>query len=232
MRRLTMAGLMTMAILGVVGTQEAAAQQQISFSVGGFSPNSATSRVNGDVLVGDLDFLAFRVSDFSGPLVGAEYLTALGDHFDAGFGVGFFQRTVPTVYTNLVNANGSDIQQDLKLRVIPFTASVRWLPMGHHNGIEPYIGAGVGVFNYRYSEIGDFVASDNVTIINGSFVGSGTATGPVILGGVRVPVGVWGVGGEIRYQSASGNLPADQGFAGSKIDLGGLTYTFTINIRF
>ncbi|HEX3645408.1 MAG TPA: hypothetical protein VHT95_07355 [Vicinamibacterales bacterium] len=230
MRRLTTA-LMTVAILGLVGTQEASAQQQISFSVGGFSPRSETSRVDGDVLVGDLDFLAFRIGDFSGPLFGAEYLTALGDHFDAGVGVGFYQRTVPTVYNDFVNANGSEIQQDLQLRVVPFTASVRWLPMGHHNGIEPYIGAGVGVFNYRYSETGQFLATDG-SIFRGNFVGSGTATGPVILGGVRVPVGSWGVGGELRYQSASGNLPADQDFAGSKIDLGGLTYTFTINIRF
>jgi hypothetical protein len=231
MRRLTTAALMTVAILGLVGTQEASAQQQISFSVGGFSPRSETSRVNGDVLVGDLDFLAFRIGDFSGPLFGAEYLTALGDHFDAGVGVGFYQRTVPTVYNDFVNANGSEIQQDLQLRVVPFTASVRWLPMGHHNGIEPYIGAGVGVFNYRYSETGQFLATDG-SIFRGNFVGSGTATGPVILGGVRVPVGSWGVGGELRYQSASGNLPADQDFAGNKIDLGGLTYTFTINIRF
>ena len=222
MRRLTTAGLMTVAILGLVGIQEASAQQQISFSVGGFSPRSETSRDPADVLVADLDFLAFRISDFSGPVVGAEYLTALGDHFDAGLGVSFYQRTVPTVYTDFVNANGSEINQNLQLRIVPFTATVRWLPMGHHNGIEPYIGAGVGVFSYRYSETGQFLANDG-TIFNGNFVGSGTATGPVILGGLRVPVGPWAVGGELRYQSATGNLQADQNFAGSKIDLGGLT---------
>jgi hypothetical protein len=231
MRRLMTAGLMTVAILGLVGTREASAQQQVSFSIGGFSPRPADGRVGGDVLVADLDFLSFAVGDFSGPLVGAEYLTALGDHFDAGLGVGFYQRTVGTVYNDFVNANGSEIQQDLKLRVVPFTASVRWLPMGHHNGIEPYIGAGVGVFRYRYSETGQFLATDG-SIFQGNFVGSGTATGPVILGGVRVPLGSWGVGGELRYQSASGTLPADQDFAGSKIDLGGLSYTFTINVRF
>jgi hypothetical protein len=106
------------------------------------------------------------------------------------------------------------------------------LGVGFYGPVQPYIGAGVGVFNYRYSETGDFVSSDNVTIINDSFVGSGTATGPLIVGGVRVPVGTWGVGGELRYQSATGTLPADQGFAGTKIDLGGLTFSFTINIRF
>jgi hypothetical protein len=231
MRRLTTAGLMTMAILGFIGTPMASAQQQVSLSVGGFSPRSETGRTADDVLVNNLDFLAFRISDFSGWVFGGEYLIALGNNFDAGFGVGYYQRTVPTVYNDFVNANGTEIEQDLRLRVVPFTASVRWLPMGHHNGVEPYIGAGVGVFNYRYSETGQFLATDG-SIFRGDFVGSGTATGPVILGGVRVPVGSWGVGGELRYQSATGSLPADQDFSGSKIDLGGLTYTFTINIRF
>ena len=192
MRRLATAGVMTMAILGFIGTPVASAQQQVSFSVGGFSPRSETSRTTDDVLVNNLDFLAFRVSDFSGWVFGGEYLIGLGNNFDAGFGVGYYQRTVPTVYNDFVNANGTEIEQDLRLRVVPFTASVRWLPMGHHNGVEPYVGAGVGVFNYRYSETGQFLATDG-SIFNGNFVGSGTATGPVILGGVRVPVGSFGV---------------------------------------
>ena len=52
----------------------------------------------------NLDFLAFTVSDFSGRLFGGEYLVGLGDYFDAGLGVGFYQRTVPTVYTDFVNS--------------------------------------------------------------------------------------------------------------------------------
>ena len=231
MRRFITAGLVTVVVLGVVHTPVASAQQQISFSVGGFSPRSEDARASGDVLVKNLDFLAFRISDFSAPLIGAEYLVGLGDNFDAGLGVGFFQRSVPTVYTDFTNKNGSEIEQTLKLRVVPLTASVRWLPLGHHNGVEPYIGAGVGVFNYRYSESGQFLATDK-SIFRGTFVGNGTATGPVILGGIRVPVGSWGVGGELRWQSATGNLPKDQDFAGNKIDLGGLTYSFTINVRF
>jgi len=215
----------------------ASAQQWVSINVGGFVPRPADARgdtVNGqsnDVLVNNMDFLAFTIKDFNGPTIGGEYLVGLGNRFEGGLGIGLYSRTVPTVYNDFVNANGTEITQDLKLRIVPFTATVRFLPMGRHNGIEPYIGAGVGVFNYRYSETGQFLATDG-SIFRGNFVGSGTATGPVILGGIRVPVGSWGVGGELRYQAASGKLPADQDFAGSKIDLGGLTYTFTINIRF
>jgi outer membrane protein W len=231
MRRVITASLLALMVLGIFGSPVASAQQQISFSVGGFSPRAEDARTSSDVLVNNLDFLAFRISDFGGPLFGAEYLAGLGNNFDAGLGIGFYQRSVPTVYTDFTNSNGTEIEQTLKLRVVPFTATVRWLPLGHHNGVEPYIGAGVGVFNYRYSESGQFLATDS-SIFRGTFVGSGTATGPVILGGIRVPVGSWGVGGELRYQSAEGKLPADQDFSGSKIDLGGITYTFTINIRF
>jgi outer membrane protein W len=235
MRRLITSGLVALAVLGVFGAGAASAQQQLVISLGGFSPRAQDARSSGDVLVGDRQFLDFNIGDLSGPAIGGEWLVNLGDNFEAGLGIGFYQRSTPAVDRLSSFSNGDPIVADLKLRVIPFSATVRYLPIGHHGPVQPYIGGGVGVFNYRYSETGDFVSSDNVSIINGSFVGSGTATGPVILGGVRIPVGAWGVGGEIRYQSATGNLPSDQGFAGGpspRIDLGGITYTFTINVRF
>ena len=82
MRRLISASLLALVVLGIFGTGVASAQQQVSFSVGGFSPRSEDARTNSDVLVNNLDFLAFRISDFSGPLFGAEYLTTLGNNFD------------------------------------------------------------------------------------------------------------------------------------------------------
>ena len=52
------------------------------------------------------------------------------------------------------------------------------------------------------------------------------------MGGVALPVGSWAVGFEVRYQSAQGELPDDQGFAGRKIDLGGFNYLATFKVRF
>ncbi|MBI3493489.1 MAG: hypothetical protein HY047_17165 [Acidobacteria bacterium] len=222
---------------GIVVPSVASAQQWVSINVGGFAPRSADARgdttkgQSNDVLVNNLDFLAFNIKDFNAATIEGEYLVGLGDKFEGGLGIGVYSRTVPTVYTDFVNSNGSEITQDLKLRIVPFTATVRFLPLGHHNGIEPYLGAGVGVMNWRYSETGQFLATDK-TIFSGNYVGSGSATGPVILGGVQLPVGSWGVGGEIRYQSAEGTLPSDQGFAGTKIDLGGFNYLFTVRFRF
>jgi hypothetical protein len=209
----------------------ASAQQSLNFSVGGFVPRGEDGRDRDDVLVNNLDFLAFNIKDFSGATVGAEWLTSLGDKFEAGLGTGYYARTVPTVYLDFVNSNGTEIEQDIKLRVVPFTATVRFLPMGHGNGIEPYIGGGVGVLAWRYSETGQFLATDS-SIFRGNFVAKGSASGPLILGGIRIPVGAWGLGFEARHQSGEGKIPAEDDFAGTKIDLGGFTYNFTVHVRF
>ena len=221
-------------VTGFVATPVASAQQSLNLYVGGFAPRSEDARIGDDVLVQNRDFLSFNINDFNGGTVGGEWLVALGDKFDAGLGLGFYQRTVPTVYTNFVNNDGSEIQADLKLRIVPFTATVRFLPFGHHSAIQPYIGVGAGAFRWRYSETGQFVdfTDPKRTIFRGNFVGRGSAAGPVVLGGVSVPIGSTAIGGEIRYQSAEANLPSDLGFAGSKIDLGGFAYLLTFNIRF
>ena len=235
MRRLITTGLVAFVVLGVVGARPAAAQQQLVISLGGFSPRAEDGRTAGDVLVANRQFLDFNIGELSGPTIGGEWLVALGDNFDAGVGVGFYQRSTPSFDRFSTFSTGAEIVADLKLRVVPMSATVRFLPLGHNGPAQPYIGAGVGVFAWRYSETGDFVASDGKAIIHDSFSGGGTATGPVILGGIRVPVGSWGIGGELRYQKAVGDLPTNQGFAGGaspKIDLGGITYAFTLNFRF
>lgn len=242
MRRLVFAAVVALGV-GVWATPAASAQQMMNFYIGGFTPRSEDARVDNDVLVNDIfiDRLAFNVSDFGAAQVGAEYLVALGDLFEAGLGVGYQQRSVHSVYADVVNDATdppSEIEQTLRLRIVPFTATVRFLPLGHHAPVQPYIGGGVGVFAWRYSETGDFVFADG-TVRPGNFVGSGGTTGPMVLGGVRVPIGGWGLGGEIRWQSASGDLPSDQPFVSDdrfsgpvKIDLGGFTYLFTVNVRF
>ena len=227
MRRLILA---VSAVVLLVPTV-ASAQQSLNFSVGGFVPRGEDGRDRDDVLVNNLDFLAFNIKDFSGATVGAEWLASLGDKFEAGLGTGYYARTVPTVYLDFVNVNGTEIEQDIKLRVVPFSATIRFLPLGHHNGIEPYIGGGVGVLAWRYSETGEFLATDS-SIFRGNFVTKGSASGPLILGGIRVPVGNWGIGFEARHQSGEGTIPAEDDFAGTKIDLGGFTYNFTVNVRF
>jgi hypothetical protein len=115
--------------------------------------------------------------------------------------------------------------------MVPISFTVRALPLGQSNPFQPYFGVGLNVVNWRYSESGDFIDfNNNREIFRDSFVASGSATGPVVLGGIRFGGQTLTAGGEIRYSAAKADLPSD--FAGNKIDLGGWTYNFTMGVRF
>jgi len=212
-------------------------RQAIGFTIGGFFPRGADVRDKDDTILANLDDLAFEVNDFNNVTFGGEYLFAISEFLEGGVGIGYYSQTVNSVYANFVNTNGSEIEQDLKLRIVPITATVRFLPIGRTAAVQPYVGGGLGIFNWRYSEIGDFVDfTDNSVFSNRSnpFVADGTSFGPVVLGGVRFPIGdALMIGGELRYQWATGTTGGlDKGFLGEKIDLGGTTANFTIHFRF
>ena len=243
MRRL-MLSLMAMSVVGAFfATPTASAQQSVNFFVGGFVPAPIDSRgninggVSNDVIVNNLNFLSFRFDRFDGVTFGGEYLVGIGDFIDAGASIGYYQQTVPATDINFNNPNGSPIIADLKLRIVPFTATARVLPLGHRAPIVPYVGGGIAVYGWRYSESGQFVdytppVGRNPPTFNATFVGSGSAVGPVVLGGVRVPIGPMAPGFEVRWQGGKGDLPSNQSFSATKIDLGGINYLFTFEIRF
>ena len=206
----------------------------VGFGVGYFSLRGEDSRADDDVLLNDLPSLAFDIGDFNGAVFDGEWLVGVSDYLEAGVGLGFYQRTVPSVYRDFQNANGTEIEQDLKLRVVPFTATVRFLPMGRGAAVEPYVGVGLGVNRWRYSETGEFVDFSDDTIFRARYIADGTASGPVVLGGLRAPVGdAWTVGGELRWHRAEGEIDVvESGLLGSTIDLGGLTASFKVHLRF
>ncbi len=242
MRRFPVA-LSAVLVFGWLAVAPASAQQSLNLWVGGFVPQSKDARgttrhgVGDDVLVNNLDctqcFL-FDINDFNGVTVGGEWLFGMGRWLEGGLGIGLYSKTVASTYAHFVDADGSEVEQDLKLRIVPLSATVRLLPLGHDGPVQPYVGGGVAAFAWRYSETGEFIdfGGPRRAIEPGTFIGSGTSAGPLVLGGLRVPIGAFAVGGEVRYQAAQGKLPADEGFAGSRIDLGGFDYLFVVNIRF
>jgi hypothetical protein len=231
MRRLTVAsGLL--ALIGLFAPATSYAQQTVTFYVGGIETPDWNGRQNTDVLLNNTDFLAFDIGKFSGPTIGGEYMVGVGEFVDVGGGVGYYSQTVPSVYTDYVNSDGSEIRQDLGLRMVPFTATVRVMPFGRSAPVQPYFGAGAAIINWRYSESGEFVDFTDGAIFRDTFKATGTSTGPVILGGLRVVLGAWSVGGEVRWQDAKGDLPRDMGFAGETVDLGGWNYLATFSLHF
>jgi hypothetical protein len=229
LKRLPLAFVLACAAL-VAEAPSALAQQTVNFSLGYFSVRGEDARVAGDVLNANRSFLTFDVSEMSGAAAGGEWLVPIGEYLEGGAGISFTRRTIPTVYTRFTDRDGSEIAQKLRLRTVPVAFTFRVLPLGQRRGFQPYVGGGLGVINWRYSESGEFIDFRDRSVFRNSYVKSGTQTGPIALGGIRFAGDTASSGFEVRYQSASGDL--DNRFAASKIDLGGWTYQFTVGMRF
>ena len=231
-----------MVLLGLLVTAAPVQAQDHGFSVslGYFAPRGQDGRVSGDVLNAnrciDTDFvcepLLFDVDDFGGATIGGEYLLGIGKYVEAGVGVGFQQQTVSSIYEFVTRPDNSEIEQDLKLRIVPLTATLKFVPTGRDARFQPYIGAGIAALFWNYSETGEFVDPVTSDIFRDSFSADGTDVAPVIFGGLRAPVGAsMMLGGEVRFQKADTELPADD-FLGDRLDLGGLTFQANLTWRF
>jgi hypothetical protein len=227
--------LAAVVMVGLFNANTASAQQTLNFSLGYFGVRGEDARVDGDALVVNRDLYLFDFSDFNSVAFGAEWLAPLGDFVEVGAGIGFSNRSVDTIYEDLVRPDGSEIEQALKLRIVPITGSIRLLPLGRNNAFQPYVGGGIGIYNWRYSETGEFVdlrPGFGQEIFRDSYVATGTSVGPVAVFGARFLAGSnMTIGGEVRYQKAEGDLDEND-FLGPKIDLGGFHYVATFGIRF
>jgi hypothetical protein len=229
MHRVVVAVMLALAVTAGLPAP-ASAQQTVTVQLGAFLPKGEDGRVDGDVLVVNRQYLLFDFGDFNGFLVSGDWSVALGEYLEAGAGFGYYQSTVPTIYADWVNESGAEIQQDLKMRIMPLTAVVKILPLGAQRAFQPYVGAGLGVYFWRYSETGEFLADDG-SIFRDSFAQSGTSVGPVAVFGLRGRVSPAAlIGMEGRYQWGSADLSQD--FLGSKLDLGGFSILATFGYRF
>ena len=210
----------------------ALAQQSLALNIGHFGVRGTDARVDDDVLLENLNLFSFDPAGLDSVTFGGEWLIALGDHVEAGVGVGFMRGSAPSTYTDFVNDDGTEILQDFHLQMVPITGTVRLFPLGD-TAVRPYVGGGIGLFMWRYSEVGEFIDFYDYSVFRDRFVASGADIGTVVLGGVRVPFGdSLAAGVEVQYQRATGRVGVDEGFLAERIDLGGLTTRFTFQIEF
>jgi hypothetical protein len=251
MKRLMWAAgaLTALAIMGAPSVASAQIDQLIGVNAGGFFPRTS-GRAFGDVLGTNLDTFSLDpagpgddigrgLEAWRGGQFGGEYLLGLGDWFEAGVGVSFYQRTLNSQYRDYTNPDNSEITQQFKLRIVPVTISGRWFPTGRTTPVQAYLGAGVNIYKWKYSEDGSFIDftdpnANPLPIFSGNFDDDGTAVGPVFLTGVRVPFAHnhFLVGGEFRYQWGTADLNPALNFASNKLDLGGPSLVGTFHVRF
>ncbi len=226
----------------------------VHFGMGGFFPTGFNGRNDDDVLLRNAagepfvfdpsltDALVFEMKDFRSAHFFGEWNVALTPQVEVGAGLGFSRKSVSTVYLDVVDdITGEDLPLVLRLRIVPLTAHVRFLPFGTPATIQPYVGAGLSALNFGYSEEGDFVDSFTAEIFTTRYSASGMALGGVLFGGVRIPVNgdIFAVTVELRRQFGTGDLGTDledsdeeNDFLADKIDLGGTQFTGGLLIRF
>jgi opacity protein-like surface antigen len=233
-RRATSSLLAVLTLAMLPSARPASADVVVTFYGGYFALKGDDARDTDDVLYQNSGFLTMEASDFNGGTFGGEVHAGLGRFFEIGAGVGYYQREITTVYADYVNANGNEIVQDLKLRIVPYTFTARIFPAGRDAAVQPYVGGGVALLNWRYSEEGEFVDFNNRgDVFVDRFVDDGWVTAPVGLAGVRFRLSVnVMMGGEFRYQAGKADLDPSLGFAGDTLDLGGYTGLFTLAIGF
>ena len=233
MKNVIMKGLLAGAVLmcaTAAGAQDLG-KQTVNFTLGYFALLGPDSRDVDDVLNVNSTYLLFEVDDFNSASVGGEWLFPLARHLEGGIGVSFSAQTVHSIYQDFFDPDGTEVDQDLRLKMVPLAFTLRLIPVSPRSPVQPYFGGGVALVSWRYSEIGEFIDfGAGRQIFDGRYVKSGADAGPVVLGGIRFASDSFSSGFEIRYQKASGELDSD--FAAPKIDLGGWTYNFTAGFRF
>jgi Outer membrane protein beta-barrel domain len=217
-----------------------AQDQGFSVNFGYFWPKGVESRTSGDVLIAnkclDVNFVCepqlFDIDDFGSGVIGAEYMVGLGRFIEVSGGIGYQSGSAPAIYEHFQDIDGSEIDSDLKLKIVPITGIVRVFPTGRRAPIQPYAGVGIAALRWHYSESGEFLDPQTLEIFRDQFKGDGTEVAPIFLGGVRAPIGDnFLVGGEVRFTNAEGDLDPTE-FQGDKIDLGGTTFLANLTWRF
>jgi hypothetical protein len=220
----------------------------LGFGLGGFLPRGLDSRVAGDVWVANLSqpevlpgvtaSLDFDIKRFRGPAPFGEWNIGFGDHIEVGAGLAYYRRSVDSHYLDLINGarpQSPEIGQTLSLRMVPISGVVRFLPFGNAGGVQPYVGAGVAAVLYRYAEVGEFVDTTDFSIFRDRFIASGTGVGPVLVGGLRLPIrgDIYAFTVEGRFQFVSADTGGSQaGFLSDTIDLSGGKVNFGFLVRF
>jgi hypothetical protein len=140
LNRLAVGALAAAVVLGAAAPVSAQVVQSVGVNLGALMPRGEDARVENDVWLKNLPVYRFEIKDFTGAEVGGEWNAAFGNHVEVGLATSFYQRTVHTNYRDFVDKDFTEIESDFKLRTIPVSGVVRFLPFGKVGSFQPYVG--------------------------------------------------------------------------------------------
>ena len=181
--------------------------------------------------------LAFNKQDMVDGYYGLEYEHFFGKTFSLSVEGGYYSQTVFTMYKDFEYDDGSPIEQDITLKLFSFEVDFKLYPAGHKKKFCPFVGAGLGMYHWKYIQGGDFLYFDeqgevydleeNVEAYTSAWTPGFNARAGFVVKFRRS----FGLSFEMRYIALKGNLSAlFEGF--EKFDLGSFSFSIGLNFSF
>ena len=205
---------------------------------GGF----ALANANSDLFSFTTSNLTVNRGDFSAIDFGADLAFTIHPRVDLVLDVSHSGMSKGSEFRNFVDNSQLPIQQTTSFQRTPVTVNARyylaargrqigryaWIP----NRMVPYVGAGIGMMNYEFTQKGDFIDHVTLAVFPDAFHSGGWAPMGQLLAGVEWAMGPgWALRTEARYLTASAAPSND--FAGfHRIDLSGVTSSVGFFVRF
>jgi hypothetical protein len=179
--------------------------------------------------------------DFDAPYLGGEFAFQLSEQWDAAISAGWSESHGRSEYRQWVDQDELPIEQETTFQTVSASVGVRyyfsergrsigrfaWVP----SRLNPFVGAGVGVVSYEFTQSGDFVDFETLDIVFDSLSSSGSGAAAYASAGADLSIGKQlYLTGEARYTLAGGEL-SDSYAAYDWIDLSGLRVTAGISVR-
>ena len=186
--------------------------------------------------------LTLEKSSFNAPGFGADVSLNLTSRLDVVVGFDIAKSTTPSEYRAFVDNRNLPIQQTTSLRqtnlfgalkfaVIPRGRAISrfaWIP----STIVPYVGAGGGISNYDFKQVGDFVDFSDNRVFAETFRSHGFAPTALVFGGTDIQVYKrMFMSLEGRYVWAKAKLGADF-IDFDPMDLGGFRFGAGLHVMF
>jgi len=211
---------------GLVPTEAAASG--IEVRLGGMLP-----RANSILFDDSLSLYNVEKKDFAGAFGGIEFTKTLSRNLELGLSVDGYGREIPTSYRDYTRPSGREIEQTLRLAIVPASAILRVLPGGRYRTLTPYAGVGVAAIFWQYEEFGDFIdfGQSGRPILFDSFKSTGSTVGLVLNAGLRYRINEdFQVTADVRSFAGDQKMSGD--FAPNRIDVSGTAVTLGFRVNF
>ena len=204
---------------------------------GGFAQAMASS----DVFAFVTDQLTVDRSDFSSPTFGTSLGIRLSGRNELMFDVSYSGMSHSSEFRDWVDQNDQPIEQTTSLRRIPITVGLRryltapgraigqfaWIPARR----ALYVAAGLGLMEYKFQQVGDFVDFATLNVFPDEYVSQGWTPVAHAAAGLDITLSTFTMMNiEARYLWAKAPMSADfEDF--NRVDLSGPSLTGGLTFR-